>query len=98
MLDLQHPVKASASAMGEALAIIHWAARVDAYHIEFVLGSERKTSYTDLSVSLSLTVEQLQAMPPHTDIESLLRNRSPRRTTTRRLVCGFYFNLCSTWD
>jgi hypothetical protein len=40
MIEMQLPVVKYAEAIGEALAILHWGACIDAYDIEFVLGSE----------------------------------------------------------
>lgn len=95
MIELELPVKILATAMGEALAIIHWAAHVDGYDIEFVLGSEGNVAYTrDESLALSLSPEQVVAMQPHTDLESIMTVNFKRRTT-RLWVLDF--NLCSTW-
>ncbi|KAI8711583.1 DUF3669 domain-containing protein [Fusarium sp. LHS14.1] len=44
MIELDLPVSSYASAIGEALAVIHWAANVDGYDVEFVLGSEAITT------------------------------------------------------
>src|SRR5690606_18752349 len=65
MLDLNLPVYDYATAIAEALAIIHWAANVDGYDIEFVLGSEAEMTYTKaLTDALRMSVEQLEAMRP----------------------------------
>lgn len=94
IIELGLPVKLYAATMGEALAIIHWAANVDGYDIEFVLGSESDISYSqDISLSLGLTSEQLAAMPPHTDLDAMMRVNSKRRTH----ACGFWiltFAIC----
>lgn len=96
MIDLQLPVTLYAAAMGEGLAIIHWAAQVDAYDIEFVLGSQGDATYTrDVSTVLGLTLEQVAAMKPHTDIE-MMRTIDFKRRTTRMWVLDF--NLCSVWE
>ncbi|KAJ4258166.1 hypothetical protein NW762_008307 [Fusarium torreyae] len=44
MIEMNLPVETYARVMGQALAIIHWAANVDGYDIEFVLGSEASDS------------------------------------------------------
>jgi hypothetical protein len=36
-----------AKAIGQAMAIMHWSANVDCYDVEFVLGSEGETTYTE---------------------------------------------------
>lgn len=96
MLELDLPVKLYATAIADALAIIHWAANVDAYDIEFVLGGEGDVTYTrDMSQVLKLTVEQMAAMPPYTDLESMMAVNF-RRRTTRMWVLDF--NLCNSWE
>lgn len=40
MIDMDLPVGKYAEAIGETLAILHWGAHIDAYDVEFVLGSE----------------------------------------------------------
>ncbi|KAF5664110.1 hypothetical protein FHETE_7219 [Fusarium heterosporum] len=40
MIEMRLPVDRYAAIIGEALAILHWSAYVDAYDVEFVLGSE----------------------------------------------------------
>lgn len=96
MADLNFPVYNLAHAIGEALAIIHWSANVDAYDIEFVLGSEGDNQYSrDVFSTLRLTSDKIAAMPPHTDIESLLNVNSMQRTTR---VWVLDFNLCHIWD
>ncbi|KAH6951613.1 zinc finger protein-domain-containing protein [Fusarium avenaceum] len=40
MIEMQLPVVKYAEAIGEALAVLHWGACIDAYDVEFVLGSE----------------------------------------------------------
>ena len=98
MVEFNPPVKYFASAMGEALAVIHWSAHVDGYDIEFVLGSEGDTTYSQgVSVSIrpELTPQRLAAMKPHIDIESLITVNSKRRTTRLWILD---FNLCHIWD
>ncbi|CAG8154268.1 unnamed protein product [Penicillium olsonii] len=82
-IDLEFPVNLFAAGIGEALAIIHWVAHVDAYDIEFVLGSEggMPPAYTqDLSRCLNLSAQDQLKMAPHTDVEDLLSTNSPLRT------------------
>lgn len=96
MVDLKYPVHSLATAIGEALAIIHWSANVDAYDIEFVLGSEGDRKYgQDFLASLRMSSDDVAAMAPHTDIEALLTVNFMRRTT-RLWVLDF--NLCNSWD
>lgn len=97
MLELNIPVMSYAAAMGEALAVIHWAANVDAYDIEFVLGSERDipTYSRDISLALNLSTEDIASMTPHTDLEAMLAANTKRRITSMWVLD---FNLCSMWE
>ncbi|KAJ5543371.1 hypothetical protein N7535_005799 [Penicillium sp. DV-2018c] len=96
MIDLGLPVYDYAQAIAEALATIHWSANVDAYDVEFVLGSEADTGYTHhISRSLGLTPESLAAMPPQTDLESKISVNFKRRATR---IWVLDFNLCTTWE
>ncbi|KAJ5539055.1 zinc finger protein-domain-containing protein [Penicillium frequentans] len=96
MIELGLPVKNLAIDIGEALAVVHWSAHVDGYDIEFVLGSEESMEYTgDLCLTRKLTMAQLAAMSPHTDIESLMPfDFEP--STTRLWILDFH--LCNIWD
>ncbi|KAM0350703.1 hypothetical protein ACHAPU_003197 [Fusarium lateritium] len=40
MIEMNLPVERYAAVIGEALAILHWSVFIDAYDVEFVLGSE----------------------------------------------------------
>jgi hypothetical protein len=94
-IELDLPVKLYAAAIADALAIIHWAVNVDAYDIEFVLGSEGDVTYTrDISQVLNLTLEQISTMETYTDLEALMMVNFPQRTT-RLWVLDF--NPCNTW-
>lgn len=96
MIELGLPLELYATAMGEALAIIHWAARVDGYDIEIVLGSEGDVTYSrDVHCVLDLTPEEAAALPPFTNIESLMTVDFKRRTT-RLWVLDF--NLCNPFS
>lgn len=95
MLELNLPVTTFAETMGEALAIIHWGANVDAYDIEFVLGRERAEFESDNSIALHLDTEDVHFMLPHTGIDSLRRAFVNRRIT-RMWVLDF--NLCNIWE
>ncbi|KAJ5130700.1 uncharacterized protein N7515_006739 [Penicillium bovifimosum] len=96
MIELGLPVYDYARAIAEALATIHWSANVDAYDVEFVLGSEAETGYThDISRSLGLTRKILAAMPSQTDLESKI-SVNFKRCVTRIWVLDF--NLCTTWE
>ncbi|KAJ5381947.1 zinc finger protein-domain-containing protein [Penicillium cataractarum] len=97
MLEMELPVLLFASAMGEALAIIHWAAHVDGYDIEFVLGSEADAYSVynqDIAVSLKLTPQQVLGMSSHEDLDAKLRTNFKQRST-RMWVLDF--NLCHIW-
>ena len=95
MLDLNLPVISYAAAMGDALAIIHWAANVDAYDVEFVLGSEPDKYSQEVSSALNMSATGLAALNPHTSLESMLTAKSDRRT---RRMWVLDFNLCSVWE
>ncbi|KAJ4172399.1 hypothetical protein NW754_002597 [Fusarium falciforme] len=85
MMDLDLPVSSYASAIGEALAIIHWAANVDGYDAEFVLGSEA-----------SISSQSPKTPSPQTILESSWAATEGRRKTTRIWVLDF--NLCTRWE
>ncbi|CAG7995997.1 unnamed protein product [Penicillium salamii] len=96
MIDLGLPVQSFAAGIGEALAIVHWAAHVDAYDIEFVLGSEGDINYTrEVSACLNLSGAEQLKMTPHTDVDSLMKVNF-RHRNTRLFVLDF--NLCGVWD
>lgn len=85
MMDLDLPVSSYASAIGEALAVIHWDANVDGYDVEFVLGSEA-----------SARPQPPKTPPPQTTLESPWASSEDRRKTTRVWVLDF--NLCTRWE
>ncbi|KAJ5190593.1 zinc finger protein-domain-containing protein [Penicillium cinerascens] len=98
MLEVNPPALFYAGAMGEALAIIHWAAHVDGFDIEFVLGSEGDsgTSYTkDIFLSLDLTPDQISCICSSKDLDAAIRINFEHRTT-RMWVLDF--NLCHIWN
>ncbi|KAJ6107369.1 zinc finger protein-domain-containing protein [Penicillium sp. IBT 18751x] len=96
MIELDLPISKIAGAIGEALALVHWTAHVDGYDIEFVLGSEGYTTYTrEVSLALNMTGEQVAALPPNTDIESMMSVNFKQRTTRLWMLD---FNLCNMWD
>lgn len=98
MLELGLPVLLFASTMGEALAIIHWAAHVDGYDIEFVLGSERDKctgDSEDIAVSLQLTPEQVLLMSSHEGLDARM-TKNVKQGTTRMWVLDF--NLYHIWS
>ncbi|RSL40134.1 hypothetical protein CEP53_013574 [Fusarium sp. AF-6] len=85
MVDLGLPVSSYASAIGEALAVVHWAANVDGYDIEFVLGSETSVkSQPRKAPSLQSTQESSWVVA------------EGRRKTTGIWVLDF--NLCTKWE
>jgi hypothetical protein len=92
MLELGLPVYDYAQAMGEALAVIHWKAKIDGYDIEFVLGSEAQELYTqDISLAPGLMLNDVSELRPHTDMDAMLRGNFLKRIT-RLWVLDF--NLC----
>jgi hypothetical protein len=77
----------------KALAVIHWSTNVDAYDVEFVLGSEGDITYTQyVSVSLGLTAAQVAQVPSHTNFEAMMSVNFKRRTTR---VWVLDFNRCN---
>ncbi|CAL5868732.1 uncharacterized protein PFLUO_LOCUS2959 [Penicillium psychrofluorescens] len=97
MLELNLPVFLYAAAMGEAMAIIHWAAHVDGFDIEFVLGSDANagTSYNkDIFLNLDLATEQASCMSSIKDLDAAMRANFKRRTTSMWVLD---FNLCHIW-
>lgn len=95
MLDLDLPVNDYASAMGEALAVTHWHANVDAYDVEFVLGSEAPFPCTNVVTAWELTPEFVSALRPHTNLNSLMAPNFRKRTTR---IWILDFNLCNRWE
>lgn len=96
MVELGLPIESYATAIGEALAIIHWAARVDGYDIEIVLGSEGNVTYSrDVHRLLDLSPEEVATLPPFTDIETLMTVNFKRRTTRLWILD---FNLCNNFS
>ncbi|KGO43038.1 Protein of unknown function DUF3669, zinc finger protein [Penicillium expansum] len=96
MIELNLPILHCARAIGQALAIMHWSANVDGYDVEFVLGSEGETTYTqDICRSLGLSTDKVKNMPPHTDLDTMIRAKFQRRTTR---IWVLDFNLCSIWE
>lgn len=96
MIELNLPVYHYAKAIGEALATIHWAANVDGYDVEFVLGSEGDTRYTqDISSSLGLTPQAIAEMPKYTNLDAMMSVNFKRRTTG---IWVLDFNLCNMWQ
>ncbi|KAM0431281.1 hypothetical protein ACHAPT_005251 [Fusarium lateritium] len=89
MTELNLPVASYASVIGEALAIIHWAANVDGYDIEFVLGSEASTSSQHQPASSGQSAQT----PMRESSSNLIEGR---RKTTRIWVLDF--NLCTQWE
>ncbi|OIW25607.1 hypothetical protein CONLIGDRAFT_582051 [Coniochaeta ligniaria NRRL 30616] len=103
MMDILLPVHEYAAAMGEALAVMHWAANVDGYDVEFVLGCEADLAYReDDQIDLGLTSEQVVALTPHADTDVMaLDTMKPARLEERRPSTRMWvldFNLCSRWE
>ncbi|CAH0021799.1 unnamed protein product [Clonostachys rhizophaga] len=98
MLELNLPILDYSRAIGEALAVIHWRANVDAYDIEFVLGSEAEAIYHPEPTTVPqvrMKAEEVESMPTHTDIDEIVSVNFKQRST-RLWVLDF--NLCSRWD
>lgn len=93
VLHLGLPVSSLTRAMGEALAFIHWEARIDGFDIEFVLGSDRERLYVDgINAICKIPCEDISEIAPHSDFDSMIR--------THLLVHGIRlwvldFNLCA---
>ncbi|RSL83038.1 hypothetical protein CEP51_004763 [Fusarium floridanum] len=85
IVDLGLPASSYASAIGEALAVIHWVANVDGYDVEFVLGSEA-----------SVGSQQQKAPSLQPTQESPWVADEGRRKTARIWVLDF--NLCTKWE
>ncbi|KAI8652144.1 DUF3669 domain-containing protein [Fusarium sp. Ph1] len=85
IMNLGIPVSSYASAIGEALAIIHWAANVDGYDVEFVLGSEA-----------CVGSQPPKTPSPQATIESPWAATEGSSKTTRIWVLDF--NLCTRWE
>ncbi|KAJ6779943.1 hypothetical protein PWT90_05364 [Aphanocladium album] len=95
MVALGLPVQLYASAMAEALALMHWSAFMDAYDVEFVLGSEIQVEHTrPMADYLFWKRENWKTVPSETDIDSIMRADFRKRPTRMWLLD---FNLCSLW-
>lgn len=102
MLDLNLPVEEYAVIIDQALAVIHWAANVDAYDVEFVLGSEAAaiihSSNPAAQPDDDLTqLGEIGDLPPHTDVVlAPIRGIDFQRHAIR--IWCLDFNLCNCWD
>ncbi|KAI9151621.1 zinc finger protein-domain-containing protein [Paramyrothecium foliicola] len=94
MLEMGMPVLDFSRAIGQALAIIHWSAKVDGYDIEFVLGSQPDTVFLHGGPP-RLTGAMLRTLPPHTKLDNLMQCDFASRMT-RMWVLDF--NLCTIYD
>ncbi|VUC34854.1 unnamed protein product [Clonostachys rosea] len=98
MIDLELPIMDYASTIGEALAVIHWRANVDAYDIEFVLASQAEAVYQPEPTTVPqvrMNAEEVDLMETHTNIDEIRCVESKQRATTLYVLD---FNLCSRWD
>jgi hypothetical protein len=98
MMELKLPIVDYSRAIGEALAVIHWRANIDAYDIEFVLGSEAEAIYRPeptTAPQVRMKAEEVESMSTHTDIDEIVSVNFKQRST-RLWVLDF--NLCSRWD
>ena len=103
MLSLKLPVNYYASAMGEALAVIHWQANVDGYDIEFVLGSgEVPVNPPDKPVKVCVLSEITNGWAHTIHATSTpLDTTMPAEVKARKLQTTMWvldFNLCSRWN
>lgn len=95
MVALGLPVQLYAAAMAEALALMHWSAFMDAYDVEFVLGSEIQVEHTrPMANYLFWKREDWKTVPRETDLDSIMRANFRKRLTRIWLLD---FNLCSLW-
>lgn len=92
METLQLPIHLYTISMAEALAILHWQARIDAYDVEFVLGGEEAQQYSQDFTDLYQ--EDLSQITSDTDLDAAVRVNFERRAT-RMWVLDF--NLSSMW-
>ncbi|CAG9990160.1 unnamed protein product [Clonostachys byssicola] len=98
MMELKLPILDYSRAIGEALAVIHWRANIDAYDIEFVLGSEAEAIHHPEPATVPqvrMKAEEVESMPTHTNIDEIVSANFKQRPT-RLWVLDF--NLCSRWD
>lgn len=92
MIDLDLPVEQYACAIAEALALTHWAAHVDAYDVEFVLGGEVDPACTEQATdALSQQIHALEKIEIGSSNDIFLQQR-----TSRLWILDF--NLCSRWS
>ncbi|KAB5527934.1 zinc finger protein-domain-containing protein [Coniochaeta sp. 2T2.1] len=103
MLDLKLPVNYYASAMGEALAVIHWQANVDGYDIEFVLGTdELPADSPEQPVRTRLTSVEAEGRAPIISTTAIpLDTTVPAEIQERKLQASMWvldFNLCNRWN
>ncbi len=75
------------------MAIMHWSANVDCYDVEFVLGSEGETTYTEEEICRSswLSVEQIASNASSYKYDKIVRTNFRRQTT----VSGSLISICA---
>ncbi|CAG9944886.1 unnamed protein product [Clonostachys rosea f. rosea IK726] len=98
MMELNLPILDYSKAIGEALAVIHWCANIDAYDIEFVFGSEAEAIYRPeptTAPQVRMKAEEVESMSTHADVDEIVSVNLKQRPT-RLWVLDF--NLCSRWD
>jgi hypothetical protein len=95
MEELQLDVNEFASAIGEALAIMHWACHIDGNDVEFVLGSSPDVSaQPHMIFAKPLTVQQISALPVDTSTWNAHLNDFKERTTW---IWMLDFNRCKSF-
>jgi len=100
MVELGLPVFDYARAMAECLAIAHWEALIDGYDIEFVLSdhTESQAYAPHLTESQGLGVEQIEALPQHTNLGDPFHPGNSiafELENCRTRIWVLDFNLCS---
>lgn len=90
MLDLDMDVFHLAHRMAVALAVMHWAARIDARDVEFVIGGATPPSTT----TTFLTSQELESLAPDTYTEPLIAWKAIRAAHSLQLWV-LDFNQCS---
>jgi hypothetical protein len=94
MVSLQLPVFQYAESIAQALAVIHWQANVDAFDIEFVLGSELSHATSHYPFTLPHDPEESTDFTTCQSLDKIEINIDQR--TIRLWVLDF--NLCNCWE
>ncbi|KAH9871632.1 hypothetical protein J1614_005887 [Plenodomus biglobosus] len=96
MEELELDVADFAKAIGEALAVMHWACHLDANDVEFVLGSSPEyTADPALILTKSLSVKYVSGMKPNTSTWTAHLDNFKKRTTH---IWMLDFNRCAEFQ